>query len=120
MGSKLTSLHGYTLRLIAAVLPSDPITASHRQLVTEVRDALSALAGGEDRVHSGVRTAGYQFTADLVVHRGPDGAYTETDGPRVTRLVGRLIRKVMDSGHQINRPGFIRPVILPFMELFEL
>ena len=83
------------LTLVPAMPPSpppvDPVTgAAHRQLLSEVRETLAALVGGEDRVHSGVRTAGYQFTADMVVYRRQDGGFTDTDGPRVTRSVARV------------------------------
>ena len=81
--------------------PADPVTgAAHRQLLSEVRETLAALVGGEDRVHSGVRTAGYQFTADMVVYRRQDGGFTDTDGPRVTRSVA----PVTGSGAWMTAP----------------
>ncbi|XP_043193925.1 uncharacterized protein LOC122366132 isoform X2 [Amphibalanus amphitrite] len=82
-------------------LPDPATGAAHRQLVAEVRDTLSALVGGADRVHCGVRAAGYQFTADLVVYRRPDGGFTDTDGPRVTSLA-----LLVPSTHEYctNRP----------------
>ena len=49
-------------------------------------ETLAALVGSEVRVHSGVRTAGYRFTAVLVAFRRQDRVYTDTDGPRVNSI----------------------------------
>ena len=49
----------------------------------------AAVVRGEVRVNGGVRTAGYQFTADIVVYSRREGGFTDTDGPWSTAsLVG--------------------------------